>query len=194
MTATRCPTASTAGSAVPTRTPASPNGPSSGAAPNSHAVATLTHRLGPAWSSHWRSSGPRTRRWPPQQGLIEAAEATRNPYALSFALMAYGFACHNADPDRALEAMRRGLVIAQDSGNRTIEALPGVQSGPTRSRTFGDPLAALDYSAVAIRNHHDSGNTANMPSLAGCARRYFSTGSDAMNRRRPSAGFARQCP
>ena len=26
----------------------------------------------------------------------------------------------------------------------------------------GDPLAALEYSAVAIRNHHDAGNTANM--------------------------------
>jgi hypothetical protein len=26
----------------------------------------------------------------------------------------------------------------------------------------GDPLAALDYSAVAIGNYHDAGNTANM--------------------------------
>ena len=41
-------------------------------------------------------------------GLIDAAEATANPYALSYALMAYGFAFRDADPDRALEAMRRG--------------------------------------------------------------------------------------
>ncbi len=54
-------------------------------------------------------------------GLIDAAEATRNPYALSFALLAYGFAFRDADPDRAREALRRGLVIAQDSGNRYIE-------------------------------------------------------------------------
>ena len=54
-------------------------------------------------------------------GLIDAAEATRNPYALSFALLAYGFAFRDADPDRALEALRRGLVIAQDSGNRYNE-------------------------------------------------------------------------
>ena len=51
-------------------------------------------------------------------GLIDAAEATRNPYALSFALLAYGFAFRDADPVRALDALRRGLVIAQDSGNR----------------------------------------------------------------------------
>ena len=94
-------------------------------------------------------------------GLIEAAEATRNPYALSFALMAYGFACKNAYPNRALEAMRRGLVIAQDSGNRIIEALLA-SSLALLEAIFGDLLAALEYSAVAIRNHHDAGNTANM--------------------------------
>ena len=54
-------------------------------------------------------------------GLIDAAEATDNPYALSFALLAYGFAFRDADPDRARDALRRGLVIAQDSGNRAIE-------------------------------------------------------------------------
>ena len=55
-------------------------------------------------------------------GLIDAAEATHNPYALSFALLAYGFAFRDADPDRALDALRRGLVIAQDSGNRYNES------------------------------------------------------------------------
>ena len=64
-------------------------------------------------------------------GLIDAAEATRNPYALSFALLAYGIAFRDADPDRALEALRRGLVIAQDSGNRYDRDPPGGQSGPT---------------------------------------------------------------
>ena len=60
------PSASTAGSAVRTLSPASPNGASSGTAPNSHAVATLTHRPGHAWSSRWRSRVPMTRRWPPR--------------------------------------------------------------------------------------------------------------------------------
>ena len=55
------------------------------------------------------------------KGLIEAAEATHNPYALSFALYGYGSAFSDADPVRALEALRWGLVIAQDSGNRYVE-------------------------------------------------------------------------
>jgi hypothetical protein len=65
-------------------------------------------------------------------GLIDAAEATRNPYAPSYALFACGFAFRDADPDRALEARRRGLAIAQDSGNGFNETtlaytLAGVQ-------------------------------------------------------------------
>jgi hypothetical protein len=53
-------------------------------------------------------------------GLIEAAEATGNPCLLAFALGAYGLAFRDADPVGALEALGRGLVIAQDSGNRTV--------------------------------------------------------------------------
>ena len=56
------------------------------------------------------------------KGLIDAAEATHNPYALSYALYCYGCAFRDADPVRALEALRRGLVIAQDSGNRFFES------------------------------------------------------------------------
>ena len=43
-------------------------------------------------------------------GLVEAAEATGNPWALSYALLSVGFAYRDADPPRALEAARRGLV------------------------------------------------------------------------------------
>ena len=91
-------------------------------------------------------------------GLIEAAEATRNPRALSFALLAYGFAFRNADPDRALEALRRGLVIAHDSGNRGNETILAAMLARLEAE-HGDPLAAFDYVALAIRNYHDSGNT-----------------------------------
>ena len=51
-------------------------------------------------------------------GLIKAAEATGNPSWLAFALGAYGLAFRDADPIGALNALGRGLVIAQDSGNR----------------------------------------------------------------------------
>ena len=52
------------------------------------------------------------------EGLVDAAEATRNPYLLSFALLAEGFALRDSDPERALKGVRRGMVIAEDSGNR----------------------------------------------------------------------------
>ena len=55
-------------------------------------------------------------------GLIDAAEATHNPYALAYALYTYGYAFRDADPAAALETLRRGLVIAQDSGNRLLES------------------------------------------------------------------------
>ena len=119
-------------------------------------------------------------------GLIDAAEATGNPCALSFALQAYGFAFRDADPDRARDALRRGLVIAQDSGNRETHLTACLARLEANS---GDPLAALEYSAVAIRNYHDVGNTAtmraNLAALAACL--------DRLGRYEPAttiAGFA----
>jgi predicted ATPase/class 3 adenylate cyclase len=95
-------------------------------------------------------------------GLIDAAEATRNPWTLSFALLAHSYAFRDADPGGALDAMRRGLVIAQDSGNRFIETqLAFMLSG--LEAEHGDRMAACDYFTVAIRNHHESGNTGMMP-------------------------------
>ena len=90
-------------------------------------------------------------------GLIDAAEATHNPCALSFALFAYGFAVRDANPGAALAAVRRGLVVAQDSGNRGIESFQ-VDGLARLEAKYGDPLAALDYLSLAIRNYHDSGN------------------------------------
>jgi tetratricopeptide (TPR) repeat protein len=89
-------------------------------------------------------------------GLIDAAEATHNPFALAYALFGYGYAFGDADPVRALEALRRGLVIAQDSGNRFIES--NLATGLSRLEPeHGDPLAALDHITLGIRNFYDSG-------------------------------------
>ena len=78
---------------------------------------------------------------------------------LANALYGYGYAFGDADPVRALEALRRGLVIAQDSGNRLIESL--LATALSRLETeHGDPLAALDHITLAIRNFYDSGNVA----------------------------------
>jgi hypothetical protein len=102
-------------------------------------------------------------------GLLDAAEATHNPCALSFALQAY-VAFRDADPDRARDALRRGLVIAQGSGNRLTEAYLAAVLARVEAE-HGDPVAALGYTALAVRNHHDSGNTiqvrVNLAVLAG---------------------------
>ncbi|MBX7434186.1 adenylate/guanylate cyclase domain-containing protein [Mycobacterium sp. Y57] len=90
-------------------------------------------------------------------GLLDAAEATGNPFVLSYALFTCGLAFRDADPDRALNALRRGLVIARDSGNRYNEShLASVLA--RLEAEYGDPGAAFDYFTMAIRNYHDSGN------------------------------------
>ena len=104
---------------------------------------------------------------------------------LSFALLAYGQAFYDADPDRARDALRRGLVIAQDSGNRFNETNLAATLARSEAQ-HGDPLAALEYSTVAIRNHHDSGSTLNMRAalavLAACL--------DRLGRYEPAATIA----
>ena len=48
-------------------------------------------------------------------------------------------------------------MIAQGSGNRLNETYIAQMLARLETE-HGDPLAALDYTTLAIRNHHDSGN------------------------------------
>ena len=118
-------------------------------------------------------------------GLIEAAEATRNPWSLSFALLAFGAAHLHADPVGALKAGRRGLQVAEDSGNRaagtTLATVVARMEGE-----YGDSLRALHYIAVAIHNYHDSGNSASMRILMAT----LATILDRMGRYEPAATIA----
>ena len=91
-------------------------------------------------------------------GLIEAAEATRNPSLLATALGAYGVAFRDADPVGALNAVRRGLVIAQHSGNRS-RASALAQFLARLEAEQGDTVSAFDHLTLAIRNYHNCGNT-----------------------------------
>jgi predicted ATPase len=91
-------------------------------------------------------------------GLIEAAEAIQNPWVLSLVLYIHGHAFRDSDPAAARDAQRRGLVIARDSGNRYTELLLAVGLSGLEV-AHGDPLAALDYVTLVIRNRHDAGNT-----------------------------------
>ena len=118
-------------------------------------------------------------------GLIGAAEATRNPWALSFALFTYGFAFSDADSVRALDAVRQGLVIAKDSGNRANESNLAVVLGQLEAQ-HGDRLAALDYLTSAIRDYHDEGDTGNMRSSLALVAAFL----DRLRRYEPAATIA----
>jgi hypothetical protein len=75
--------------------------------------------------------------------------------------LAYGLACHDANPLRALDVLRRGMMIAQDSGNRFNESNLATNLARLEAE-HGDPVLALDNLTLALRNYHDSGNTTNM--------------------------------
>ena len=102
-------------------------------------------------------------------GLIDAAEATDNPYVLSYALLCYGMAYRDTDPVGALDALRRGISVTRESGNRFNEShLAHIVSA--LEAKYGDPLAALDYVTLAIRNYYDAGSFAFIhPALANLA-------------------------
>ena len=127
-------------------------------------------------------------------GLIDAAEATHNPGVLSLALyvhhaaFSYAAAFRDADPVASLDALRRGLVIAQDSGNRSTESILAVSLCRLEA-VYGDPLAALDYITLAIRTYHDAGNTTSVRGSVSILAAVF----DRLGRYEPAAtmtGFA----
>src|SRR6476620_9128680 len=94
--------------------------------------------------------------------LLAAAHATENPHVVSVALFAYGLARRDSDPVAAYDVLRRGLRVAQDSGNRQSESnLAAISS--TLAATHGNPMDALEYVTLAIRNHYDSGSFSLLP-------------------------------
>jgi predicted ATPase len=107
-------------------------------------------------------------------GLIEAAEATANPFVLSFALFAYSYAFCEVDPVRALDAARRGLVIAQDSGNRLTETQLMLTVGRLEAE-HGDIASAFDHLSQAMRSMYDSGDMLTTP-LAALAALFYRLG------------------
>jgi predicted ATPase len=121
-------------------------------------------------------------------GLIEAAEATRNPWVLSLALFGFVPALAHADPVGALKAGRRGLQIAEDSGNHGNGTFLAMVVARIEGE-HGDSLRALHYVAVAIHNYHDSG----APMTMRAPMAILATVLDRMGRYEPAAtitGFA----
>ena len=119
-------------------------------------------------------------------GLIEAAEATGNPVLLAWALAAYGLAFRDADPVGALNALGRGLVIAQDSGNRAHASALAVfwhDLRPNTATPCPRSITSLWRSATTTMRATPRRSASRWPSSP-----LFSTGSDATNRRPPSPG------
>jgi hypothetical protein len=103
----------------------------------------------------------------------------------SYALWAHGHAFHGTDPYGALEALRRGPVIAQDSGNRGNETTLAASVSRLEAE-YGDPLAALNYLTVVIRNLHDAGNTTLIRTTLAILAALF----DRLGRHEPAATIA----
>jgi len=79
-------------------------------------------------------------------------------------------------------------VIARDSGNRWTESMMATTLSRVEAE-HGDPLAALDYVTVSIRNFHDAGSTTVVSGALGILAALF----DRLGRYEPAAtitGFA----
>ena len=61
-------------------------------------------------------------------------------------------------PSGRLNALGRGLVIAQDSGNRSVASILADTLARLEAE-HGDPLAAFDHLTLAIRGYHNAGDT-----------------------------------
>ena len=94
-------------------------------------------------------------------GLVEAAQSTGNPQALTSALLAFGTALEPTDPDHALTVLRRGMGIATDAGVRFNETMLSLMLSRLETRC-GDSSAALEHVRIAVGNYRDSASTINM--------------------------------
>jgi hypothetical protein len=92
-------------------------------------------------------------------GVVAGVEATQNPHSRSIALLAHGLVNRYIDPTIALDALRRSLSIAQESGNRFNESHVAVTLSQLEVLT-DDPPSAFDHLTLAMRNYQDSGNIA----------------------------------
>src|SRR6201999_538609 len=77
------------------------------------------------------------------------------------------------------------LAIAQDTGNHNGESSLAAVLCRVEG-TYGDPLAALDYFELAIRNHYESGNTTLISTPLAVLAAFF----DRLGRREAAATIA----
>jgi predicted ATPase len=121
-------------------------------------------------------------------GLVAAADATTNPCRACYILLADGIARRKVDPAAAYEAHRRGLQIAQDSGNRFAESYHAANLARLAA-THAEAMDALGFITVTIRNYRDSGSLSMLPGALAVLATFF----DRIEHYQPAAtinGFA----
>lgn len=92
------------------------------------------------------------------ENLLAAAAAADNPSLAGAALLGYGWARRESDPTAAYEALRRALVIADESGDRQqTSIIAGLLAGLAADR--GELAEAFGYIAQTVRHYYDSGTT-----------------------------------
>jgi predicted ATPase len=88
--------------------------------------------------------------------LLVAAETEVNPTVVSSAMYAYGATHSETEPQAAYAALRRGIAIAQENGDRQMESVLALALS-SLAATHDKPLEGLEYSALAIRTYYDTG-------------------------------------
>jgi hypothetical protein len=77
--------------------------------------------------------------------------------------MVYSSALIHTDPTKALEVSSRGVVVAQESGNRAVATFLTTIMSRVMAH-HGDPVKALDQLTVVFRHYLDGGNLSNLRS------------------------------
>jgi len=94
--------------------------------------------------------------------LGTADKDTDNPVLISWALNMYAWVRHSSDPAAAYQAHRRGLKIAEESGNRLLQTYHAGNLCRLAA-AHGESTEAFDLVTQAIRNYFNSGNFSLMP-------------------------------
>lgn len=91
------------------------------------------------------------------EDLLADADAIDNSLLRCLAFLVYGLAHRETDSFGAYDVLRRGLGIAQQSGNEWAESHLAASLART-AITCGNPADALGYLELAIRNFAGAGN------------------------------------
>ncbi|OBF89369.1 cyclase [Mycobacterium sp. 852002-51152_SCH6134967] len=91
------------------------------------------------------------------ESLRNVDAETANPAVASWALFGYGFSHLDADGTDTYLALRRGVDLARESGNRLVESLLASSMSKVAA-DHGDPAEAFEFFSLAIRNFFDSGS------------------------------------